>query len=140
QVSEETVFLASRPRARYPVSVVPLTSHGHVGRRFPMYDFSYCLNTSTIQPTPLLEKIRIAGRLGYDAIELWNDEITEFEEHSSLGELKRIITDAGLRVASVIALGNWLTSEGETYRRALDECRRRMDQAAAVGSPVIVAS
>jgi sugar phosphate isomerase/epimerase len=105
-----------------------------------MYDFSYCLNTSTIQPTPLLEKIRIAGRLGYDAIELWNDEITEFEEQSSLGELKRIIGDAGLRVASVIALGDWLTSEGETYRRALDECRRRMDQAAALGSPIIVAS
>ncbi len=105
-----------------------------------MVDFSYCLNSSTIQPTPLLEKVRIAGRLGYDAVELWNDEITEFEEHSSLGELKRIIGDAGLRVASVIALGNWLTSDGETYRRALDECRRRMDQAAALGSPVIVAS
>jgi sugar phosphate isomerase/epimerase len=105
-----------------------------------MYDFGYCLNTSTIQPTPLLEKIRIAGRLGYDAVELWNDEVTEFEEHSSLGELRRIIFDAGLRVASMIALGNWLTSEGEAYRRALDECRRRMDQAAALGSPFIVAS
>lgn len=105
-----------------------------------MVDFGFCLNSSTIQPTPLLEKIRIAGRLGFDAVELWNDEITEFEEHSSLGELKRMISDAGLRVASVIALGNWLTSEGETYRRALDECRRKMDQAAALGSPTIVAS
>ena len=27
-----------------------------------MSEFVYCLNTSTIRPTPLLEKIRIAGR------------------------------------------------------------------------------
>lgn len=105
-----------------------------------MYDFSYCLNTSTIQPTPLLEKVRIAGRLGFDAVELWTDEITEFESHSSLGELKRIVSDAGLRVASVIALGGWLDTDDKAYHTALDECRRRMDQAAALGSPIIVAS
>src|SRR4028119_2021393 len=38
----------------------------------------YCLNTSTIKPTPLLEKFEIAGRLGYGALEPWNDEITEY--------------------------------------------------------------
>jgi 2-keto-myo-inositol isomerase len=105
-----------------------------------MNDFLYCLNTSTIQPTPLLEKIRIAGRLGYDAIELWSDEIGEFEEHSSIGELRRIITDAGLRVASIIALGGWMAPDAEGRTRALEACRRRMDQAAALGSPTIVAS
>ena len=41
-----------------------------------MAQFLYCLNTSTIKPTPLLEKIEIAGRLGYGALEPWNDEIT----------------------------------------------------------------
>jgi sugar phosphate isomerase/epimerase len=105
-----------------------------------MNDFLYCLNTSTIEPTPLLEKIRIAGRIGYDAVELWNREISEFEEHSSLGELKRIIADAGLRVASMIALEGWTTADGDARTRALDECRHRMDQAAALGSPIIVAS
>ena len=30
-----------------------------------MSEFVYCLNTSTIRPTPLLEKIRIAGEAGY---------------------------------------------------------------------------
>ena len=34
-----------------------------------MSEFLYCLNTSTIRPTPLLEKIRIAGEAGYTAIE-----------------------------------------------------------------------
>ncbi len=45
-----------------------------------MSDFVYCLNTSTIRPTPLLEKIAIAGKAGYTAIEPWNDEITAYLE------------------------------------------------------------
>ena len=54
-----------------------------------MSDFLYCLNTSTIRPTPLLEKIRIAGAAGYQAIEPWNDEITDYlEQGGSLGELE----------------------------------------------------
>ncbi len=43
-----------------------------------MSEFTYCLNTSTIRPTPLLEKIRIAGKLGYQAIEPWNDEVSDY--------------------------------------------------------------
>ncbi len=30
-----------------------------------MADFIYCLNSSTIRPTPILDKIRIAGETGY---------------------------------------------------------------------------
>ena len=40
-----------------------------------MPDFLYCLNSSTIRPTPILDKIRIAGETGYSAIELWHDDI-----------------------------------------------------------------
>ena len=54
-----------------------------------MSEFTYCLNTSTIRPTPLLTKIDIAGKAGYQAIEPWNDEITAYlEQGGSLGELK----------------------------------------------------
>lgn len=106
-----------------------------------MSDFTYALNTSTIRPTPLLEKIRIAGRLGYQSIEPWNDE---FDEHirqgGTLADVKQAIADAGLKVCSVIALHSWSTTEGHEYTRALDECRRRMDQAAYLESPLIVAS
>ena len=49
-------------------------------RATTMSDFVYCLNTSTIRPTPLLEKIEIAGKAGYSAIEPWNDEITAYLE------------------------------------------------------------
>ena len=106
-----------------------------------MNEFVYCLNTSTIRPTPLLEKIRLAGAAGYSAIEPWNDEVTAYlEQGGSMPELKRALNDAGLRVVSVIALHGWITSEGAEHARVLDDCRRRMAQAAELGSPYIVAS
>jgi sugar phosphate isomerase/epimerase len=106
-----------------------------------MGEFLYCLNTSTIRPTPLLEKIAIAGKAGYSAIEPWNDEITDYlTQGGSIPELKRAIADAGLSVVSVIALHGWITPTGAHYQRVLDDCRRRMEQAASLGSPYIVAS
>jgi len=106
-----------------------------------MSDFLYCLNTSTIRPTPLLEKIKIAGKAGYQAIEPWNDEITAYvEQGGRLADLRSALSDAGLQVASVIALHGWITAEGAEHERVLDDCRRRMSQAVALGSPYIVAS
>jgi sugar phosphate isomerase/epimerase len=103
--------------------------------------FVYCLNTSTIRPTPLLDKVRIAGQAGYTAIEPWNVEVDDhLARGGSMSELKSALANAGLKVVSMIALGGWITAEGDEYARVLDECRRRMDQAAALGSPYIVAS
>jgi 2-keto-myo-inositol isomerase len=104
-------------------------------------EFVYCLNTSTIRPTPLLEKIRIAGRLGYQALEPWNDEVDDYlRSGGTLADLRSALADAGLKVVSVIALHGWILAEGEEYAKVRDECVRRMDQAAALGSPFIVAS
>jgi 2-keto-myo-inositol isomerase len=103
--------------------------------------FTYCLNTSTIRPTPLLEKVEVAGRAGYQAIEPWNDEVTAYlDQGGTLADLRKAIADAGLKVVSVIALHGWVTAEGAEYARVLDDCKRRMGQAAALGSPYIVAS
>jgi 2-keto-myo-inositol isomerase len=112
------------------------------GRGFTtMSEFVYCLNTSTIRPTPLLEKIAIAGKAGYQAIEPWNDEIAAYlDQGGSVSELKRALADAGLAVVSMIALHSWVTSDGAEHVRVLDDCRRRMAQAAQLGSPYIVAS
>jgi 2-keto-myo-inositol isomerase len=106
-----------------------------------MNDFVYCLNTSTIRPTPLLEKIALAGAAGYQAIEPWNDEITAYlEQGGKIAELKRAIKCAGLKVVSMIALHGWITSAGAEHKRVLDDCRRRMAQAVELESPYIVAS
>jgi 2-keto-myo-inositol isomerase len=103
--------------------------------------FTYCLNTSTIRPTPLLEKVSLAGRAGYQAIEPWNDEVTDYlQQGGTIAALRKALDDAGLKVVSVIALHGWVTAEGNEYRQVLDDCKRRMDQAAALASPYIVAS
>lgn len=106
-----------------------------------MSEFLTCLNTSTIRPASLLEKIRVAGRAGYQAIEPWNDDVDEhLRTGGTLEDVARALTDAGLRVVSVIALHGWITAEGEAYDQVKQECKRRMDQAASLGSPFIVAS
>jgi sugar phosphate isomerase/epimerase len=104
-------------------------------------EFVYCLNTSTIRPTPLLDKIRIAGAAGYRAIEPWNDEIDDYlKSGGTLHDLRSALKDAGLQVVSVIALHGWILAQGEGLQRVREDCIRRMDQAAALGSPSIVAS
>jgi 2-keto-myo-inositol isomerase len=106
-----------------------------------MNEFINCLNTSTIRPTPLLEKIEVAGKAGYSAIEPWNDEITDYlDQGGTLAELRSALAGAGLRVVSMIALHSWITSDGLEHQRVLEDCRRRMAQAVELGSPYIVAS
>ena len=93
----------------------------------------YCLNASTIRPQSLMEKIRIAGQAGYKAIELWNDDLTAHEESGgSLKDVKQALSDHGLAVPTVIAMHGWLGSEGEAKAQALEEARRKMEQAVQV--------
>ena len=105
------------------------------GQERTMSEFLYCLNTSTIRPTPLLEKIRIAGKAGYTAIEPWNDEITAYlEQGGSLAELKRALADAGLqgrqrdRAARLDHLGGGRAPAGPRRLPAPDGPGRRAGQ------------
>ena len=106
-----------------------------------MVQYKLCLNTSTIRPASLMDKIRITGEAGYDAIELWSDDLTKYEEENgSLDGVVKALKDNGLEVVTLIALHGWMDSEGAEYEECLAEARRRMVQAAAVGSPYIIAS
>ena len=106
-----------------------------------MPSFQYCLNTSTIQPVPLLDKIRLASKAGFGAVELWSDDIDAFlQAGGSLAGVRGALEDGGLEVPGVIAVHGWLGSRGEEHAAALAEAGRRMEQAAAVGAPRIVAS
>jgi sugar phosphate isomerase/epimerase len=102
-----------------------------------MSEFLYCLNTSTIQPAPLLKKIEVASKAGFQAIEPWNSEIDAYlHDGGTMQALRTAIQDAGLKVVSVIALFDWINPS----QAARDECCRRMEQAAMLESPYIVAS
>mgnify|MGYP000008796084 CR=1 FL=1 len=103
--------------------------------------FRYCLNASTIRPAPLLEKIRIAADVGYAGIELWHDEIEAYlATGGQLTDIRRALDDHGLAVPTTIYLRNWCDTTGQSHETALDECRRRMDDAAALGAPHCIAS
>jgi len=101
----------------------------------------YCLNASTIRPTPLLDKIRIAGEMGYGAIELWHDDLdAHIAKGGKLADVKSALTDQGLVVPTTIYMAGWFDATPEAYPAALEECKRRMGQAAELGAPYVIAS
>ena len=103
--------------------------------------FEYCLNSSTIQPVPLLDKIRLASEADFRAIELWSDDIDAFlQAGGAPAEIRTALEDCGLEVPGVIAVHGWLGSRREEHAAALAEAGRRMEQAAAIGSRRIVAA
>ena len=102
--------------------------------------FHYSLNASTIRPTPILEKIRIAGETGYGAIELWHDEIdAHLATGGSLTDLQNALADHNLAVPTTIYLGNWFDTDDTAWPAIRAECQRRMEQATALGAPHIIA-
>ena len=106
-----------------------------------MARFTLCFNTSTIRSASLMDKIKAAGEAGYEAVELWNDDLTAYEESGgSLSEVRRALDDYGLQVPDLVHLKDWMDAEEGAYRgEVLDEVRRRMEQGAAVGASRIIA-
>ncbi len=101
-----------------------------------MADFIYCLNSSTIRPTPILEKISIAADSGYTAIELWHDDIDLYLlQGGTLADIRKAVEDNGLEVPTTIFLKGWWDTEGEDYEREIDEIKRRLEQSAELGAP-----
>ena len=99
-----------------------------------------CLNTSTIQPASLQDKIRIAHETGYDAIELWIGDLEKFDAEG--GDLKALgaeIRDRGLFVPNVIGLWNCMPDGQEAWEGSLEATRNRMRLSAAVGSQHVAA-
>ncbi|HAA63429.1 MAG TPA: xylose isomerase, partial [Planctomycetaceae bacterium] len=76
--------------------------------------FRFCLNTSTIrgQKLTLPQEIRLAGKVGYTGIEPWIREIDQYvRDGGSLKDLRKRITDAGLRVESAIGFAQWIVDD-----------------------------
>jgi sugar phosphate isomerase/epimerase len=94
-----------------------------------------CLDTATIRPSSLEEKVRIAAAAGYDAIEPWDGELAEYEKNGgNLEDLGKKIRDLGLFVPSVIGLWNGITPTQEAWERQLPETRNRLRMVSAIGA------
>jgi len=94
-----------------------------------------CLDTATIRPASLEDKVRIAAEAGFDALEPWEGELKEWERSGrSLEDLRKRIEDAGLFVPSVIGLWDAIPATQEEWERNLVASRDRMRMASAIGS------
>jgi 2-keto-myo-inositol isomerase len=98
------------------------------------------LNTSTIRPSSLDEKIRAASEGGYEGIELWSNEISEYAQSGGSPEaLGKRLADLGLVVPNVIGLWNWMPESDDERPETLNRVRRQMEEAAQVGALHIAA-
>ena len=101
--------------------------------------FQYCLNASTIRPTPILDKIRIAGEVGYSAIELWHDDIESYiASGGKLSDIRKALADTGLALPTTIYLAGWCDTTGLAHEEALEPIKRRMAASAELGSAHII--
>lgn len=83
-----------------------------------MSAFKYSLNSSTIKPAPVLEKIRVAAAAGYSAIELWHDDLDRHvAEGGTLQDVRKALDDTGLEVPTTVMLKGWCLPDGPRVRR-----------------------
>ncbi|MFP4502487.1 MAG: sugar phosphate isomerase/epimerase family protein [Candidatus Hydrogenedentota bacterium] len=98
------------------------------------------LNASTIRPVPPLEKIAVAADTGWDAIELWIDDLEALEkEGHDLKDVAKRVADAGLYVNNIIGLWNCMPATEEAFEESLGATRERLRRSAAVGSRYVAA-
>ena len=98
------------------------------------------LNTSTISPASLDDKVGAAAKAGYDAIELWAGDLEKYEKDAkSLPDLGRRIKDLGLEVVNVIGLWGSMPVKEEDKAKTGEGIRTKLAQARKVGSKHIAA-
>lgn len=97
-----------------------------------------CMDTATIRPGSLMNKIKFAAEAGFDAIEPWDGELRDYENNGGdLKELATLIKDAGLFVPSVIGLWNAIPATDDAWKEQLPKTRDRMRMASAVGAKYV---
>ncbi len=104
--------------------------------------FLTCFNTSTIRAhkLPVTKVVDLVDRAGFQAVELWVDEI---ERHVKAGgstkDLRKQLGDAGLAVPGAISFFHWMVDDDAKRRDALEKAKRWMGLLAEVGARHIAA-
>ncbi|MBP87787.1 MAG: hypothetical protein CMJ64_13870 [Planctomycetaceae bacterium] len=100
-----------------------------------------CLNTSTIKPQPMLDKIRLTAEAGFPAIELWINDIYEYVgQGGEVRDIEKAIADHGLTVPSMISARGWGEAIEIEYPIMKDEVKRRLEMTARFGAQWLVCS
>ena len=103
----------------------------------------YCINTAMYnQDLGILEKIKIAAKSGFDAIEPWIYEL----ENINLKDVVNCCKDYNIKVSSVEVLYGWFENDGglmgveNNHQSIMDECKRRIEISKNIESKFIIAA
>jgi len=107
-----------------------------------MSQFTYCLNTSTVQGQKLSlpQLIDLTADAGYGAIEPWIGEIEAYvAAGGTLADLRKRIEDRGLKMASAIGFAPWIIDDAAERKKGLEHARKDFELVAALGGGLIAA-
>ena len=93
-----------------------------------------CIHTITTKPWAIEEAVERYAAAGVKGITVWREALAG-RDPAAIGTC---IRDHGLTVVSVCRGGFFPADTGERRLKAIDENRRCIDQAAALGAPLIV--
>lgn len=108
----------------------------------PRPGFRYSLNTSTIrgQKLTLPEQVELCGKLGFQGIEPWLNDVNAFVTGGgNLSDLKKRCGDLGLKVISAIGFPNWVVNDDEARAKGVEQMKKEMDLIAQLGGSHIAA-
>ena len=92
------------------------------------------LNQKTTNNWGVREVAEGCARAGIGFVGLWRDKVSE----TGLSESARVVRDAGLRVSSLCRGGMFPAVDAAERRARLEDNRRAVDEAAALGTDVLV--
>jgi sugar phosphate isomerase/epimerase len=92
------------------------------------------LNQATIKRASLREALDATTATGYASIGLWREPVHE----AGLELAIRMVEDSGLRVSSLCRGGFFTLPEGPERRAAIEDNRRAIAEAEALGAPALV--
>ncbi len=93
-----------------------------------------CLHTITTKPWSLDIACKEYTRAGVKGISVWRDTLVGRDVKASGQQLR----DAGLSIVSLVRGGFFPAAHAAARQKALDENRHCIDEAAALGAPIIV--
>jgi 2-keto-myo-inositol isomerase len=94
-----------------------------------------CMNVATIRPASVEDKIAAVSAAGFDGIELWTDDLAKYEQGGkTLADLAKRLKDAGLEAPDVIGFGTTMPPNDADRPKALEDVKRRCEQAAKIGA------
>ncbi len=93
-----------------------------------------CVHTITTKPLAIEQAIKEYARRGIQGITVWRQAV----EGRDLQDVRQSIADAGLSVVSLCRGGFFPATSPEARQRAIDDNLLAIEQAAAIGAPLIV--